>query len=78
MEDASPERRQEDAGESTGPVGGVRHPTVAEVQLDARTLNAIIVGVAAHLKDGVSGLGQPTTGAEPAAPWSAQPELVEE
>ena len=73
MEGASPERRQEDAGESTGPLGGVRHPTVAAVQLDARTMNAIIVGVVAHLKDGVSGLGQPTTGAEPAAPGSARP-----
>ena len=60
MESTDKDRRP---GRSDGtPPAAVRTPTVAAVQLDKRTLEAIIAGVTAKLQDGTSRLARPSQG----------------
>ena len=71
MEDTSSDLRQEEGGSRGKPLerGCIQPPSLAAVPLNKRTLDAIIAGVAAHLKDGTSVVGPTMVGstAEPAA-----------
>ena len=66
MEGTDEDRRP---GRSYGTTtAAVRTPTVAAVQLDKRTSEAIIAGVTAKLQDGASRLAKPSQGESSSKP----------